>query len=166
MISYSLLTSADDRFSINSTTGEISVDKSTGSSIDFETASSHEIMVEASDGTNAGTAIVLILIADINDNMPIFLQPSYTISVSETVAIGTTILAVQVSTHLCVTYSFFIRIISFVYYTFEPPLLIEIYKCSRCLCYNVESSCYNSICERYCTLDTNSKTHLTRDSIK
>ena len=58
-------------------------------------------MVQASDGTLAGIATVLILIGDVNDNPPIFLQPSYTISVSELVAIGTTILAVQVSIHLC-----------------------------------------------------------------
>ena len=101
MITYSLLTTADDRFSINSTTGEISVEKSTGNSIDFETGSNHEILVKASDGTLAGTATVLILIGDVNDNPPIFLQSAYTISVSEMVAIGTTILAVQVSVHLC-----------------------------------------------------------------
>ena len=101
MITYSLLNSADDRFAISSTTGEISVEKSTGSSIDFETDSNHEITVEASDGTLAGTATVLILIGDVNDNSPTFLQSPYTISVLEIVAIGTTILVVQVSVHLC-----------------------------------------------------------------
>ncbi|KAI6657178.1 protocadherin Fat 4-like [Oopsacas minuta] len=95
VITYSLLDTADDRFSINSTTGEISVDKTTGSSIDFEMSSSHEITVQSSDGFFTSTATVLISIGDVNDNPPTFLETSYNIQVLETIPIGTTILAVQ-----------------------------------------------------------------------
>ena len=106
-ITYSLLDSANDRFSINATTGAISVDRTTGSSIDFETASSHTITVQASDGTLTDTAVVFIPVADINDNKPIFIEPSYTIRKSEITAIGTTILAVQVSNlYLFIIYIF------------------------------------------------------------
>ena len=95
-ITYSLLDSANNRFSINAVTGVISVDKMVGSSIDFETGSSHIIRVQASDGTSADTADVFIPVADVNDNEPLFIESSYTIRVDEITAVGTTILAVQV----------------------------------------------------------------------
>ena len=97
MISYSLIGSSQNRFRINSTSGEIVVNiQLGGGTLDYETSTSHTLIVQSSDGTLTDTATIYIPIGDANDNDPIFLESSYSIQVLEIAAIGTTILAVQV----------------------------------------------------------------------
>ena len=97
IISYSLIDSSQNRFRIDGTSGEIVVNIQLGAgTIDFETSTSHTLIVQSSDGTLTDTATVYIPIGDDNDNDPIFLESSYSIQVLESAAIGTTILAVQV----------------------------------------------------------------------
>lgn len=95
-ISFSLLESAEDRFRIDNT-GNILVNIQPGGSIlDHEFSTSHTLIVESYDGTLTDSATVYIPVGDVNDNIPVFLETSYSIGVLETTSIGTTILAVQV----------------------------------------------------------------------
>ena len=70
---------------VNSTTGEISF----AISPDFETAPRLEFVVEASDvGQLRSQTTVRVELLDVNDNAPVFTQPSYTGTVCEEVAAG------------------------------------------------------------------------------
>ena len=63
--------------------------------LDYETATSHTITVEARDSAGAtATAKVTINVADANDNAPIFNKKTQDVMVSEVAAIGTTIATV------------------------------------------------------------------------
>ncbi|MEL6977215.1 MAG: cadherin domain-containing protein [Pseudomonadota bacterium] len=62
LISYSLTNDAGGLFEIDATTGAVSL--ATGRSLDFETATSHSITIESSDGLNTGTQTVSIAVQD------------------------------------------------------------------------------------------------------
>ena len=97
MITFSLIDSSLNRFRIDSSSGDIVVNiQLGGGTLDYETSTSHTLIVQSSDGTLTDTAIIYIPIGDDNDNDPIFLESSYSIQVLETAAVGTTILAIQV----------------------------------------------------------------------
>ena len=75
----------------NGTSGRITL-KGT---LDYETATSHTITVEARDSAGAiATAKVTINVADANDNAPIFNKKTQDVMVLEVAAIGTTIATV------------------------------------------------------------------------
>ena len=84
-ISYSLTndsqTSADNLFSIASDTGIVTL--ASGNSLDYETATSHDIAVKAtsSDGSSA-THTFTIDVTDVNDNTPI-ITPSQSFDIDE-----------------------------------------------------------------------------------
>ncbi|WP_170861468.1 cadherin repeat domain-containing protein, partial [Geitlerinema sp. PCC 9228] len=67
-VTYSLSDDADGRFTIDDNSGEVTVADS--SQLDAETASSHTITVDASDGSNTVSQDFTINVADINDNSP------------------------------------------------------------------------------------------------
>ena len=75
------------KFSIGSSSGAITV----AAALDYETDSSYTLTVEASDG-NGGTdtATVNITVTDVNE-APVFGSTTYTFSVSEAAAIGTSV---------------------------------------------------------------------------
>ena len=56
-------------FSINSSTGEITVGDNTN--LDYETSTQHVLTVRASDGTGTDTASVTIDVNNLNDNDPL-----------------------------------------------------------------------------------------------
>uniref|UniRef100_A0A8D2JQ57 Cadherin-23 n=1 Tax=Sciurus vulgaris TaxID=55149 RepID=A0A8D2JQ57_SCIVU len=88
---YRIEAGAQDRFLIHPVTGVIRVGNAT---IDREEQESYRLTVVASDrGTIplSGTAIVTILIDDINDSRPEFLNPIQTVSVLESAEPGTVI---------------------------------------------------------------------------
>lgn len=95
-ISYSLLKDQGayySWFSIDSITGIIT----TSSQLDYEKNPNPSITVVASDGGNpplSSTAVVNILLQDINDNEPIFERSFYNVSIKENTAPGTCILEV------------------------------------------------------------------------
>ncbi|XP_075712352.1 protocadherin gamma-B5-like isoform X15 [Rhinoderma darwinii] len=82
--------------------------------LDRETQNKHELILTASDGGNpvqTGTAIINIIITDINDNSPVFTQDVYKVSVRENIPVNSTILKVSASdedegVHAQITYSF------------------------------------------------------------
>ena len=76
-------------FSISATSGNIILEES----LDFEQTTSYLIVVEASDGVSAATFQLTILVRDVNDNPPIFVQDRYDISISENISIGEDVLA-------------------------------------------------------------------------
>ena len=76
-------------FSISATSGSIVLEES----LDFEQETSHLVVVEASDGVSAAIFQLTILVRDVNDNPPIFVQDRYDISVSENISIGEDVLA-------------------------------------------------------------------------
>ncbi len=61
-LTYALSDDSDGRFQIDATTGEISV--ADGSQLDYETATSHQITVEVSDGVNTTTQTFTINLDD------------------------------------------------------------------------------------------------------
>ncbi|XP_077122299.1 protocadherin gamma-B5-like isoform X27 [Ranitomeya variabilis] len=82
--------------------------------LDRETKNKHELILTASDGGNpvqTGTALINIIINDINDNLPTFTQDVYKVSVRENIPVNSTILQVSASdedegVNAQITYSF------------------------------------------------------------
>ncbi|XP_010604621.1 cadherin-23 isoform X2 [Fukomys damarensis] len=88
---YRIEAGAQDRFLIHPVTGVIRVGNAT---IDREEQDSYRLTVVATDRGTAplsGTAIVTILIDDVNDSRPEFLNPIQTVSVLESAELGTVI---------------------------------------------------------------------------
>uniref|UniRef100_A0A2K5K1M8 Cadherin-23 n=1 Tax=Colobus angolensis palliatus TaxID=336983 RepID=A0A2K5K1M8_COLAP len=88
---YRIEAGAQDRFFIHPVTGVIRVGNAT---IDREEQESYRLTVVATDrGTVplSGTAIITILIDDINDSRPEFLNPIQTVSILESAELGTII---------------------------------------------------------------------------
>lgn len=96
-ITYSILTGDDDgSFSIHPKSGIITISKK----LDFEKIREYCLTIQAVDGgTPALTneAIVNISITDINDNAPLFNQPSYRTIIREDAAAGDKIIQVMAS---------------------------------------------------------------------
>ncbi|XP_040200807.1 protocadherin gamma-B2-like isoform X28 [Rana temporaria] len=69
-------------------------------SLDQELQNVHELILTALDGGNpvrTGTAVIRIIVTDVNDNFPIFSQEVYKVSVNENIAVNTTIINVNAS---------------------------------------------------------------------
>ncbi|KAG8439050.1 hypothetical protein GDO86_005303, partial [Hymenochirus boettgeri] len=66
--------------------------------LDRETQNIHKLFLTAFDGGNpvrSGSALIRILISDANDNLPVFSQEVYKVSISENTPINSTILCVN-----------------------------------------------------------------------
>ncbi|XP_075066027.1 protocadherin gamma-B1-like isoform X5 [Mixophyes fleayi] len=82
--------------------------------LDRETQSNYELILTAFDGGNpvqTGSALIKIIINDINDNAPIFTQEVYKVSVMENIPLNSTVLQVSASdeddgVNAQITYSF------------------------------------------------------------
>ncbi|KAG8579336.1 hypothetical protein GDO81_010821 [Engystomops pustulosus] len=82
--------------------------------LDRETQVIHNLILSAMDGGNpmrTGTALLKIIVTDVNDNFPIFSQTVYKVSVNENTPVNTTIITVTSTdmdegTNGQVTYSF------------------------------------------------------------
>ncbi|XP_019958668.2 protocadherin Fat 1a isoform X1 [Paralichthys olivaceus] len=93
-ILYSLVDSSDGYFSIDESTGVMSLERP----LDREVQSVYELKARATDqGSPHLSAVcqVVISVLDINDNPPVFEHREYTATVSEDVAVGTQVLRVQ-----------------------------------------------------------------------
>ncbi|XP_040200810.1 protocadherin gamma-B5-like [Rana temporaria] len=83
-------------------------------SLDQEIQNVHELILTALDGGNpvrSGTAVIRIIVTDVNDNFPIFSQEEYKVSVNENSVINTTVINVSAmdkdaGTNGQITYSF------------------------------------------------------------
>ncbi|NQZ45260.1 MAG: BspA family leucine-rich repeat surface protein [Flavobacteriaceae bacterium] len=88
-LSFSITQNDNDLFAITEG-GELSLTDS--ASLDFETAESHTITVEVTDGTDTASATVTINVTDVNENTaPTIEDQDFTVSedISDTHAIGT-----------------------------------------------------------------------------
>ncbi|XP_066450096.1 protocadherin gamma-B1-like [Eleutherodactylus coqui] len=115
LISYKL--SANQYFALGekvSTDGSVFPELILEKALDRETQNKHELILTASDGGNpvqTGTALIHIIINDINDNVPVFAKDVYKVSVRETIPVNSTILQVSASdedegVNAQITYSF------------------------------------------------------------
>ncbi|XP_069619825.1 protocadherin gamma-B2-like isoform X23 [Ranitomeya imitator] len=101
LISYSL--SENQYFALGekvSTDGSVFPELILEKPLDRETQNKHELILTASDGGNpvqTGTALINIIINDINDNSPVFTQDVYKVSVRENIPVNSTILQVSAS---------------------------------------------------------------------
>ncbi|XP_077122283.1 protocadherin gamma-B1-like isoform X12 [Ranitomeya variabilis] len=101
LISYSL--SENQYFALGekvSTDGSVFPELILEKPLDRETQNKHELILTASDGGNpvqTGTALINIIINDINDNLPVFTQDVYKVSVRENIPVNSTILQVSAS---------------------------------------------------------------------
>ncbi len=78
-ISYSITAgNGDGIFEINSSTGAITVVNN--SKLDYETATSYILTVQATDGTNTDNATVSISVTNVNDNSPVISNATATIA--------------------------------------------------------------------------------------
>ncbi|XP_054647584.1 protocadherin alpha-8-like isoform X17 [Dunckerocampus dactyliophorus] len=67
-------------------------------SLDRETKSQHKLLISAIDGgkpSRSGTAEMLVHVLDVNDNMPVFTEDTYSVFLNENVPIGTTVIKVN-----------------------------------------------------------------------
>ncbi|XP_053092858.1 protocadherin alpha-3 isoform X15 [Pangasianodon hypophthalmus] len=67
-------------------------------SLDRETSPSHKLLLTALDGgkpPRSGTMEITIDVLDVNDNIPVFTEDSYSVKLSENVPIGTTVAQVN-----------------------------------------------------------------------
>ena len=98
-IQYSILAGNDDgSFSISSNDGTIYLNRS----VDFEMTPLHRLVVavmdlnfEGSSSLPTSTAVVTIMIGDVNDHVPMFIVTEYNVTIPEGVAIGTFVLQVM-----------------------------------------------------------------------
>uniref|UniRef100_M3YAA7 Cadherin domain-containing protein n=1 Tax=Mustela putorius furo TaxID=9669 RepID=M3YAA7_MUSPF len=82
--------------------------------LDREGEAIHHLVLTAVDGgdpVRSGTARILVIVLDANDNAPVFTQPVYRVSVPENLPVGTPVLSVNATdqdegVHAEVTYSF------------------------------------------------------------
>ena len=83
-ISYSITAgNPGNAFVIGPSTGAITV----AAGLDFETTPSYELTVEATNGTNAASATVVVSVTDVNES-PVFEQDSYNFSPAEDASAG------------------------------------------------------------------------------
>ncbi|XP_021371784.1 protocadherin Fat 4-like [Mizuhopecten yessoensis] len=92
VVSYAITTvtnsGGSSLFAIESTSGSIQL----VSALDYETQTTYDITVEATDGGGTvATGTVTISVTNVNDNSPICNPSTYTATVSETSATGTTV---------------------------------------------------------------------------
>ncbi|KAM7328677.1 hypothetical protein ACRRTK_012769 [Alexandromys fortis] len=82
-----------DQFTINFNTGVINVI----APLDFESHPAYKLSIRATDSLTGAHAEVFvdIIVEDINDNPPVFVQQSYTTTLSEASVIGTPVLQVR-----------------------------------------------------------------------
>lgn len=93
-ILYSLIESADGFFSVDESTGVITLERP----LDREVQSVYELKARASDQGSprlSSLCQVVISVLDINDNPPVFEHREYTATMSEDVAVGTQALRVH-----------------------------------------------------------------------
>uniref|UniRef100_A0A7M5X211 Cadherin domain-containing protein n=2 Tax=Clytia hemisphaerica TaxID=252671 RepID=A0A7M5X211_9CNID len=84
---YYLIGQSRTYFKIDENTGQIEVLRG----IDRENLKEHRVFVQAKGPTSTGVGEILVSVLDTNDNSPGFAQSSYTITVSETTNVGTTL---------------------------------------------------------------------------
>jgi Ca2+-binding RTX toxin-like protein len=87
-LTYSLLDNAGGRFAINATTGVVTV--ANAGLLDFETATSHQIVVQASDGTATSSASFTIDVTNVTPGAPTDSNAAAN-AVSEAAANGTVV---------------------------------------------------------------------------
>lgn len=88
-LTFSIVTNDNGLFEI-APTGDLSL--AAGKSLDFETATSHAITVQVSDGALQASAEMTIAVTDVDENNPpVFDQTAYTFTVSENIVHTTTI---------------------------------------------------------------------------
>uniref|UniRef100_A0A3Q3L006 Cadherin domain-containing protein n=1 Tax=Labrus bergylta TaxID=56723 RepID=A0A3Q3L006_9LABR len=66
--------------------------------LDRETKKSHKLLLTAIDGgkpSKSGTAEIIVDVLDVNDNMPVFNEDTYSIEIYENVSVGTTVTRVN-----------------------------------------------------------------------
>ncbi|XP_047586264.1 protocadherin gamma-A6 isoform X10 [Lutra lutra] len=82
--------------------------------LDREGEAIHHLVLTAVDGgdpVRSGTARILVIVLDVNDNAPVFTRPIYRVSIPENLPVGTPVLSVNATdqdegVHAEVTYSF------------------------------------------------------------
>ncbi len=105
-ISYSLTNNAGGRFAINNSTGVVTV--ANGALLDFETATSHSITVQASDGSLSSSQSFTIAVTNVNE-APVITSngggATASINVPENTTAVTIVTATDVDANTTLTYS-------------------------------------------------------------
>ena len=91
-VAYALVSSSNPgtAFGVDASTGVITV----ANALDYETLTSYDLEVTATDGTTTSTTIVNVVVGAVNDHPPVFSPASPTFTVSEDESVTTSIGAV------------------------------------------------------------------------
>lgn len=99
---FSFSVSDEGQYTFSSQTDELEINPSTGLIrnrpgfvFDFETQMVHTFIVAANDGLFTSLANMTVRVLDQNDNPPVFVPPSYAMSISEFLPVGTSVLQVR-----------------------------------------------------------------------
>ena len=92
-IAYEFAGGSGGPFNISGTNGSITV----GRALDREKKSSYNLVVLAKDTKHIGNATIAITVSDVNDNPPVFSNKKYTVSITENVPPGKSVLSVSAS---------------------------------------------------------------------
>ena len=94
-VTYSLKQNSNDLFFVDSQSGSVWL---TNGGLDYEVATEHYLVIEAEDNgiPKLKTTMKLIVhVHDINDNPPVFDKISYTVAMSESVTVGSSIATIR-----------------------------------------------------------------------
>ena len=89
-ITYLPIEGFGDTFALNATTGIITI-----SPLDYETQSMYTLVATATDDMFNTTAIITVVVEDVNDNAPSFISTQFTATIPESVAGGSLVVQVR-----------------------------------------------------------------------
>ena len=96
-ITYNLKQNSNDLFYVDRQSGAVWL---TNGGLDFEVSKEHYLVIEAEDHGRPklkATMKLIVHIHDVNDNSPMFDKPSYTVAMSESVTVGSSIATIRAS---------------------------------------------------------------------
>ena len=88
-LAYRLTSGQNELFSVNTSTGEVLL----AGELDFELVTMHVLVIEASDGEFMSEFTLMVVVLDVDDNPPMFLQDMYSVSIPEDARVGSDVLA-------------------------------------------------------------------------
>ena len=81
---YSVVSNQTQLFSIGASSGNLLLQQT----LDYEQDTLHVVLIEAFDGVSTASLELTIIVRDVNDNPPVFVQNTYNISIPENTSIG------------------------------------------------------------------------------
>ena len=91
-LTYSLVEGAEDVFTLDPLTGQLTT--SPGASLDYETQSEYLLTAAVTDDLFTSHATISVVVEDANDNAPVFSSSQYSVTIPESLAVGSPVIQV------------------------------------------------------------------------